>query len=98
MPNPPRPGGPGGPRPGPPRPGAPRPGAPRPAAQKPPRPKRTNALLERVKTVLFQPGDAWGTIAGEFTTVGAIYKGYVLAIAAIPALASTLGNIVWGMP
>lgn len=97
MPTPQRPGGPGGQRPGPPRPGAPRPGAPRPAAQKPPRPKRTNALLERVKSVLFQPGDAWRTIAGEFTTVGAIYKSYAMPLAAIPAVCGTLGNILWGM-
>lgn len=48
--------------------------------------------------ILFQPGPEWDAIAGEFTTVGAIYKSHVLRIALVPALCQTVGNLVWGMP
>ncbi|HXF94731.1 MAG TPA: Yip1 family protein [Gemmatimonadales bacterium] len=48
--------------------------------------------------ILLQPGAEWNAIAGEFTTVGGIYRSYVLPLALVPALSQTLGNLAWGMP
>lgn len=85
--------------------GAPRPAAPRPGVARPPAPapgpaaqrqRRASPLIVRVTAMLFQPNDTWATIAGEFTTAGSIYKRYVLPLAAIPAVALTVGSILWG--
>jgi len=89
------------PRPGAPRPGGPRLGAPRPGGSRPaPRPvapRRGAALLQRAKNMLLQPSAEWQVIAGEFTTVGAIYRGYVLPLAAIPAVCEIVGRALWGI-
>lgn len=83
-------------RPNPPRPNPPRPNPPpKPRVATPPR--RASRLLERVKGILFQPGDTWETIAGEFTNTGEIYKSYVLRLAAVPAVAMVLGYGLFGM-
>jgi len=90
------------PRPGAPRPGAPRPGAPKPGPRAAPPPpgarKRGGTLLTRAKNMLLQPGAEWQVIAGEFTTVGAIYRGYVLRLAALPAVCRIIGYTIWGIP
>jgi len=86
------------PRPGAPRPGTPRPLGSRPAGQTSTSRKRESPLLRRAKGILLQPGAEWQVIAGEFTTVGAIYRGYVLRLAAIPAVCQILGYAVWGVP
>jgi hypothetical protein len=48
--------------------------------------------------MLLQPGAEWEVIAGEFTTVGTIYRGYVLRLAAIPAVCQIIGHTIWGIP
>ncbi|HET7295965.1 MAG TPA: Yip1 family protein, partial [Gemmatimonadales bacterium] len=44
----------------------------------------------------FQPTQEWATIAGEFSTPGPIYARYVLPMALIGPIASTIGGIVFG--
>ncbi|MGH7700616.1 MAG: Yip1 family protein [Gemmatimonadales bacterium] len=60
-------------------------------------PGRPSPMLDRVKGILFQPGATWERIAGEFTTSGAIYRSYVLRLAAVPAVALVLGYGLFGM-
>jgi hypothetical protein len=49
-----------------------------------------------VTAVLFRPIETWDVIAAEFTTTAAIYKKFVLPMAAIPAVALVVGSAVWG--
>jgi hypothetical protein len=49
-----------------------------------------NKLLARVKGILLTPKTEWPVIAGESTTVGDLYKGYIVWLAAIPPLAAFL--------
>ncbi len=55
------------------------------------------ALMERVKNILFQPKQEWPVIDAEQTSVGAIYMGYVVPLAAIGPAASLIGWSVLGM-
>jgi hypothetical protein len=48
-------------------------------------------LVERVKAMLVSPKTEWDVIDGEAATVGGIYTSYVMILAAIPAIATTLG-------
>jgi hypothetical protein len=45
-----------------------------------------DSLIERVKSILLDPDTEWPIIADEPATVAAIYKDYVLILAAIPAV------------
>lgn len=49
-----------------------------------------NKLIARVKGILLTPKTEWPVIAGEPTTVGDLYKGYIVWLAAIPPLAAFL--------
>ena len=55
------------------------------------------ALMERAKNILFQPKQEWPVIDAEQTSVGAIYMGYVVPLAAIGPAASLIGWSVLGM-
>jgi hypothetical protein len=45
-----------------------------------------NKLIARVKGILLTPKTEWPVIAGESTTVADLYKGYIVWLAAIPAI------------
>lgn len=45
-----------------------------------------NKLIARVKGILLTPKTEWPVIAGETTTVADLYKGYIVWLAAIPAI------------
>jgi hypothetical protein len=45
-----------------------------------------NKLIARVKGILLTPKTEWPVIAGESTTVGDLYKGYIVWLAAIPPI------------
>ena len=49
-----------------------------------------NKLIARVKAILFTPRTEWPVIAGETTTPADLYKGYIIILAAIPAVFSFL--------
>lgn len=52
-------------------------------------------MLTRVKTLLLNPGPEWDRIAAEPATIRSLYTGWVLWLAAIPALAQTLGMLLF---
>lgn len=59
-----------------------------------------NKIIARVKAILLTPKTEWPVIAGEPTTIGDLYKGYIAIIAALPAIAgfidsSIIGTDVW---
>jgi Yip1-like protein len=54
------------------------------------------ALVDRVKAILLTPKNAWTTIDSEPATVGSLYTGYAMLLAAIPALAGFIGWSVVG--
>jgi hypothetical protein len=54
-------------------------------------------IFQRVKNVLLTPNSEWPAIAAESVTTGAIYTGYVLIVAAVPALFMFLSLARWTM-
>lgn len=50
-----------------------------------------NKLVARAKAILLTPRTEWPVIAGESTTVGDLYKGYIMILAAIPAVFGFIG-------
>lgn len=54
------------------------------------------ALGDRVKNIMMQPRDEWVVIAREPSSVGEIYKSYVIPLAAIGPVASIIGLSVIG--
>jgi Yip1 domain len=55
-----------------------------------------NKLIARVKAILLTPKTEWPVIAGEPTTVADLYKGYIVWLAAIPAVFTFLGLSIVG--
>lgn len=53
-------------------------------------------LVERVKSILLKPSATWDVIDGEPATIGGLYRGYVIPLALIPAVAGLIGAIVFG--
>jgi hypothetical protein len=49
------------------------------------------ALVERVTSILLRPKQTWPVIAAEPADVASIYTGYVVILAAIPAIAGFIG-------
>lgn len=50
-----------------------------------------NKLVARAKAILLSPRNEWPVIADESTTVADLYKGYILVLAAIPAVFGFIG-------
>jgi Yip1 domain len=46
------------------------------------------SLVERVKNILMSPQTEWPVIAGEGASVGSLYTGYIIPLAAIPAIST----------
>ena len=55
-----------------------------------------NKLIERVRLLLTSPKTEWPVIAAEPATVGGLYTGYVMLLAAIPAICTFLKMTVIG--
>ena len=53
-------------------------------------------MVERVKRILLQPKLEWERIDAEQTSVGELFRGWVLILAAVPALAGLIGSLVFG--
>ena len=60
-------------------------------------PRKPPGLLVRARRILLQPKKEWEAINGEFTNAGAIYKGYVVLLAAVGPVASMAGTLVFGV-
>ncbi|HUH94375.1 MAG TPA: Yip1 family protein [Casimicrobiaceae bacterium] len=54
-------------------------------------------LIDRVKTILLSPRDAWPRIAAEPATVQSIYIGYIVVLAAIGPVATLVSFAVLGL-
>jgi len=54
-------------------------------------------LVERVKNILLQPAREWEVIDGEPASIGGLYTSYVAPLAAIPAICSLIGLLVFGL-
>ena len=55
------------------------------------------ALIDRVQSVLLKPKQTWPAIAAEGGDVASIYTGYVMILAAIPAVAGFIGLTLVGV-
>jgi hypothetical protein len=53
-------------------------------------------LVDRVKKLMLQPKSEWQVIDGETHTVQGLYTGYVMILAAIPAICGFIGMSVIG--
>ena len=53
-------------------------------------------LVDRVKKLMLQPKAEWQVIDGETHTVQGLYTGYVMILAAIPAVCSFIGLSIIG--
>jgi hypothetical protein len=54
-------------------------------------------LIARAKAILLQPKATWEVIDAEPATVGGIFKSYVVPLAAIPAVCTAIGSVVFGV-
>jgi hypothetical protein len=54
-----------------------------------------NKLIERVKNVLLSPKTEWPVIAQEQTDVATLYTGYIMILAAIPAVFGFLSSVLF---
>lgn len=54
-------------------------------------------VVERAKAIVLRPKEEWEVIEGETHTVQDLYTGYVMILAAIPAVAGFIGMSVVGM-
>lgn len=56
------------------------------------------ALVDRVKNIIMNPRAEWPVIAGESATVGSLYTGYILILAAIGPIAMVIRSPLIGFP
>jgi hypothetical protein len=63
-----------------------------------PMPGAPVSLVERVKNILTTPKTEWPRIAAEPATVGGLFTGYAMIVAALPAIASLIGQVLVGLP
>lgn len=54
-------------------------------------------LVDRVKNILLTPRTEWPVIAAEPATVGSLYAGYIIPLAAIGPVAQAIGYSVFGV-
>jgi hypothetical protein len=54
-------------------------------------------LVDRVKNIVFHPDQEWPIIASEPSSASALFSGYVIPLAAIPAIASFIGLALVGV-
>jgi hypothetical protein len=54
------------------------------------------ALMDRAKNIVLQPKQEWPVIDAEQTSVGALYTGYIIPLAAIGPIARLIGFSVIG--
>ena len=57
---------------------------------------RDQTLITRVKGIIMQPKSEWHVIDGEATSVGELYMGYIIPLAAIPPIAGFIGLSLLG--
>lgn len=63
-----------------------------------PMPGAPASLVDRVKNILITPKTEWDRINVEPATVGGLFTGYVMILAAIGPIASIIGGVLIGAP
>ena len=56
------------------------------------------AIKERVTKIITDPANEWRRIEPEPTTIQQLYTGFIIPVAAIPVVASFIGNVLIGVP
>ena len=64
--------------------------------QSPSAPHSHIPIIERVKGILLRPKTEWPIITAEPTSIGSIYSSYVIYLAAVPAICSAIGSLMFG--
>lgn len=59
-------------------------------------PPQAQSLVTRAMNILLKPKDEWDVIDREPASIKGLYLNYILILAAIPALASFIGGMVFG--
>lgn len=54
-------------------------------------------LIQRVKDILLRPSPTWDIIEAEPASVGSLYKGYIIPLAAIPVVCGLIGMLAFGI-
>lgn len=67
-----------------------------PAPAAPPTAKGSKGLVDRAKDILMKPKEEWAVIDGEPATIGGLYTGYIMILAAIGPLAGLIGAQLFG--
>jgi Yip1 domain len=57
---------------------------------------QSGGLVERVKAILLKPTEAWPRIAVDPSSIGDIYRSWVIPLAAIGPVAAMIGSLVFG--
>lgn len=52
-------------------------------------------LVQRARSLILQPTATWAVIDGEPATVAGLYKGWVMPLAAIPAVCGLIGGLMF---
>jgi hypothetical protein len=55
------------------------------------------SVVDRARNIITRPKTEWAVIDAEPSTVGSIYRNYVVILAAIPAVAMAIGLLVFGI-
>lgn len=55
-----------------------------------------SSLMARAKAILLTPREEWPRIAAEPATIGSLYTGWVVILAAIPAICGLIGALLFG--
>jgi hypothetical protein len=56
------------------------------------------SLIQRIQDILLRPRQTWPVIAAEPADTASLYSGYVVVLAAVPALATFIGLTLSGLP
>jgi hypothetical protein len=57
---------------------------------------QAQSIVTRVKAILLKPKEEWAVINAEPATIQGLFVGYAVLLAAIPAVASLIGSLVFG--
>jgi Yip1 domain len=55
------------------------------------------SIVDRAKNMILKPADEWNVVAGEPATVGGLFTGYAMILAAIPVIAAIIFTGALGM-
>lgn len=52
-------------------------------------------IVARAKKMISSPAEEWPVVAGESSSVGALYQGYIMQLSAIPPIATLIGGLLF---